>query len=182
MKFTKIKYDGKKLELVWSTSPSPLLEVTNSIESKLEPVAAFPNAMAAFVPMVITMLKLPPEWLSGLSVTGVSLSEDKDERRGVVLTARRPIEQANQAPLILNTPYLKEPLEAKEENAVGYWPSGMAEAIEAAETAARKFLGGERAQTEMKLEEKSDDPPTPLFADDLKRGRAHIPGQSSASA
>jgi hypothetical protein len=165
-----------------------MVDVEHTLTSKAAPAPGFWDAMRAFVHLVMEIIEVPEAWEHGencMSVTGISLSEDKDGRRGLVITARKPIVQANNAPLIMNTPYLKEPLEPKEENAVGFWPDGMKEALTDLQTAAQEFADGKRAQTELPLDgEPAADLETPPlegadakpFSETLKEGRAELPG------
>lgn len=148
MKFSKIKYDWKKVELSWTTKEKGA-EIAHHLTSSARPAPAFTGAMRRFVPIVLSLLELPDSYDDGLQVTGISLNvEENDGRRGVVITSQKKLEAAN-APLVLNTPHLREPVKDEEVDQPGFFPDEMEDAITHAERAASEYLEGKRAQGDL---------------------------------
>lgn len=148
MKFSKVKYDGKKVELSWTTKEKGA-EIAHHLSSSSRPAPEFTGAMRRFVPIVLSLLELPDSYDDGLQVTGISLNEEEnDGRRGVVITSQKKLEAAN-APLVLNTPHLREPVKDEEADRPGFFPDEMEDAIAHAERAASEYLEGKRAQGDL---------------------------------
>jgi hypothetical protein len=64
------------------------------------------------------------------------------------VTCLKKLTQAN-APLVVNTPHLREPVEDREFGETGFFTDGMAEALLEAENQAEAYVGGKRAQGEL---------------------------------
>ena len=148
MQFTKIKYDGKKVELSWTTKTEHE-KIEHHITSDESPDVDLVTALRRFVPHVVDLLHVPEQWGRDLRVTGLSLTEEEDGAEGVVITARTPL-PATKAPFQFNLPYLKENPEGKE--LPGFFRDGMGDDLSAARAAAERFVKGERAQQKLALE------------------------------
>lgn len=147
MNFRKIKTNGVKVELEWTTEVGSD-ETEHRLTSFAEPHPDLVSALAAFVPIVIRLLGVHPEWSEGLTVSSISINTEDDGRIGCVVTCLRTLPLCN-APLVINTPHLREPREDAEDGRRGFFVEGMAEAIDEAQTQAAAYLKGKRAQTEM---------------------------------
>lgn len=148
MRFSKIKYDGKQVALVWTTKKPKAGGATEEVVHHLtcgeHPVPAFARALQAFVPFVLTTLELPRDYGEGVKVTGLSINEEeKDGRLGLVATCQKKLELTN-APVIFNTPHLRERLD--EEMDAGFLPSSVVDLIDAASNCAHRYVEGERQQ------------------------------------
>lgn len=144
MRFRKIKYNGKKVHLEWSTdSGDAVIEHTLDCESK--PEQDLPDAMQAFVPQVVDLLELAEGYDEGLRVTGISINYESSGRRGVVITSLKELDDFT-APLVLNTPHLKEP--DLDDDDSPSWPGGWEELLKAAEAAAKGYVEGKRQPKE----------------------------------
>ncbi len=148
MKFSKIKWDGACIELAWTTKLDGAGEITHSLKSYDTPRPEFVDAMRAMVPHVLEVLELEDAgWENDLTVSGLSINvEDGDGRRGLVCTCRRALGIAN-APLIINTPHLREFMD--DEQLKGFIPDEMLSAMEQVEREAALYLKGKRAQADL---------------------------------
>lgn len=147
MKFSKIKWDGACIELAWTTKLDGAGEVTHALKSYDTPRPEFVAAMRALVPHVLEVLELDQAgWEDTLTVSGLSINEEDDGRRGLVCTCRRALGIAN-APLIINTPHLREFMD--DEQLKGFLPDDMLAAMAAVEQEAALYLKGKRAQADL---------------------------------
>lgn len=137
MHFSKIKSDGKTVELVWST-----VERTDTIEHRLSsgepPRRELKEALADFVPQVLRMLELPDSYEHGLLVTGLTIKDGKDDDgRALIVTCQKSIDDSD-APLILNTPLIP-----------GADVGALSSLVDQAEDAAENYRVGRRAQGDL---------------------------------
>lgn len=147
MKFSKIKFDGITVELHWTTELDGGGIIKHSLESTDAPRPEFVAAMRAMVPHVLEVLELESAgWEDTLSVSGLSINEETDGRRGLVCTCRRSLEIAN-APLIINTPHLREFM--GDDQLKGFLPDAMLLACTECEREADLYLRGKRAQGDL---------------------------------
>lgn len=115
--------------------------VLKSIE---RPAPEFDAALRAFVDLVLALLHLPDTYRENLQVTGLSINyEDADERMGLVVTCQKHLPEAK-APLILNTPHLRQALDGEVDP--GFFIKGMEDALEVAIGEAKAFINGRREQ------------------------------------
>lgn len=142
--FTKIKWKpGEKLELQWVESVGEgKTAIVHQLASVEEPAAALPECLQAFVPEVLKLLRLPATYADDMSVTALTINYEDDDRMGLVVTCLKQLSSTN-APLVLNTPHLRE----ADNDAVGHFlPARMVQLLEDAKVVAERFLLGERAQ------------------------------------
>lgn len=147
MTFSKIKFDGVFVELTWTSKLDGSGEVVHTLKSTDTPRPEFHAALKALVAPVLEVLELENAgWEDSLSVSGLSINEEEDGRRGLVCTCRRPLDVAN-APLIINTPHLRE---FRDDEALkGFMPDELYSAMEAVEKEAAHYLQGKRAQADL---------------------------------
>ena len=146
MKFTKIRSTEKGgVELAWTEKDAD--GGTKSVEYNCpqKPLADLTDALKAFGPYVVVLIGAP-DWLGGLKVNGISLNEEKGNRRGLVVSAILPIERASNRPLVLNTPQMKERGEGQSEDSTGIFEDSILGLIAATEKAATAYFKGEREQ------------------------------------
>lgn len=149
MKFTKIKWDGKRVELHWTEKRGPTTDVDQVLKSFDQPSPKFRAVFTNFASIVVQFLELPESWLTELRVTGLSTNEEEgDGRAGLVITSVKNVEGAN-SPLVLNTPHLREAVKGDEMERDGFMTSEMMEAMSDAWNAAEAYLKGEREQRDM---------------------------------
>ena len=147
MNFSKIKWDGACVELVWDTKLDGAGEITHTLKSYDTPRPEFVEAMRAMVPHVLEVLELEHAgWEDSLTVSGLSINEEEDGRRGLVCTCRRALDIAN-APLIINTPHLREFRD--DEQLKGFLPDDMLVQLTKCEVEAALYLKGKRAQGDL---------------------------------
>ncbi len=147
MKFSKIKWDGACVELQWTSKLDGAGEITHALKSYDTPRPEFVEAMRGMVPHVLKVLELEAAaWEDTLTVSGLSINQEDDGRRGLVCTCRRALDIAN-APLIINTPHLRESRD--DEQLKGFLPDDMLAAMEAVEQEAALYLKGKRAQGDL---------------------------------
>lgn len=147
MKYRKIKYNGFKVELVSVTRKSDGAETEIKASSPGVPRPEFVRAYEAFKPKALELLELDG-YEKGFKVIGLSINEEEgDGRCGIVVTCAKSLEATN-APLILNTPHMREPVGADDTGA-GFMPAGWLDLILAIQEEAQKYDDGEREQAEM---------------------------------
>jgi hypothetical protein len=159
VRFSKIKYnpDKAKVELHWTTEEDGAA-VEHILTSDSKPQPELPIALDAFREHVIELLQVGDAWLPvSLIVTGISLNEGEgeDPRRGIIITCRRALEKAH-APLMFNTPHLREATESSPLGTPGVFLDYMDDAIAQAEKAAAAYVHGHREQ--LSIFEKGTDP------------------------
>ena len=157
MKFSKVKYDGKKVELLWTEKQPGGTKIEHNLTSGQAPEKRFKDAIDEFVSFVREILELPAEYtMDGFRVTGVSTNEEEgDGRAGCVITSQKKLAATN-APLVINTPHLREPMEGDaNQDGPGFFIAGMEEAIEELHTCARRYVDGEREQRDLFEEKKA---------------------------
>jgi hypothetical protein len=155
MFITAIRYvDGKETRIEWTDD----LENESAEHKKVSrqaPETNFVESLTAFVPLVARACKMPVAWEEGLSVTGLSFSEQKAKgggtRMGVIVVCRYTPEDAFTSPIFLNTPLLREPIEDAEVGKAGFIPADWDDAIEEVKKQAIRFLQGKRFQAELPL-------------------------------
>jgi hypothetical protein len=144
MRFTKIKYDGKQVELAWSEKKKST-EIIHTLSSKEQPDKELGDSLSAFADFVERICQLPHAWMANVRVTSISVNvEEKDGRLGLVITSQKKLIDAN-SPLVINTPHLRQALKLGEEGP-GFFLVAMEDAIERAESAALGFVQGKRMQ------------------------------------
>lgn len=155
LRFKKIKYNGEKVVLHWTTS-KVMEEVAHELISTQTPHPRLVDTLAAFVPEVLDLLELPADYDVGLRVVGLSINTQEDGRRGLVVTCLKALEGA-QGPLVLNTPNLPEPGDDAQQPSL---PSTMLRLMERAEREAEAFVNGKRAQVDMFADADEREPAT----------------------
>lgn len=146
MKITKIKRQPNSVTITRVDAQGPN-ETEITLRSFEQPAASFDDALRAFVDLVLTLLKLPDAYRENFRVTGLSVNyEEADERMGLVVTCQKQLPDAN-APLVLNTPHLREPIEG--ETGPGFFIAGWESALDTALGEAVKFVNGTRAQRDL---------------------------------
>jgi hypothetical protein len=145
VKFDKIKVTDEGVFLDWK-------RVGDGEEEDVKwhadeaPVETFTAAMQAFRPYIADLLGLSTAWAEELRITTLSLSVDSENRRGLIVTAVKPIAKASGRPLVLNTPLMKERHENSSPEASGIFEPETMVLIAKAEMEAFKYRKGERAQ------------------------------------
>lgn len=143
--YRKIGFKDGAVTLRWEVMRRGGTETQKSeLESKDPPLASFHEALAAFGPWVADALELPSA--DGLSVRSVSINHEED-RRGFVVTCLRALPATFNAPLVLNTPHLREL--GDEEFGPGFADDDLVALVDALEKEADRYLKGERQQGEL---------------------------------
>jgi hypothetical protein len=149
--FTKIVANQKHVALHWSSrkkSADDVEEITShELQCQAKPRPSFDTALQAFKPFLLKILGAPASWSEGTTVTGISLNKEEDGRRGVVITASRKCPHGA-APIAINTPHLREPIDDKDAGS-SFFLEGMADAIDVMYQEAQKYLEGDRQQGEL---------------------------------
>src|SRR3954469_8185416 len=98
--FQKISGSAKHVALRWTTTEGSS-EISHELESDEAPRPAFVKALGAFLGFVIRICELEPEYKEGMEVTSLSISRNaKSGRLGLVITAKKPVDQSN-APFLI---------------------------------------------------------------------------------
>lgn len=143
MIFSKIKHNKGQTELVWSDSRDNGTTFEHTMRSSDEPRKEFVDAMHNLSDYVLKVCEFEPTYREGLTVIGVSFSENDTQGLGITVTALKKLEGRN-APLVINTPFI-----GQDDEHAGGWPLGTKRMIDTLETEADKFRRGDRAQSSM---------------------------------
>lgn len=142
MLFSKVKFDGQKVHLVWHTKSGDDT-VKHELESFDLPEQEFADALASLKAPLLDLLGLPSEYADmGLDVTGVTIKHDDERGVGCVVTAQKNLAAAP-SPLILNTPYLA----SGDENFP--LPFAIAGTLDDVQAMAARYVQGKRAQGDL---------------------------------
>lgn len=144
MRFTKIKCTAKVVELAWATKkPGGDIESVE-FESPEKPLGELPDSLQQFAKYVGDLIDAPDQWDGEMVVTSLSISETKDGRRGLIVTATRKIEKASNRVLVINTPLMNERGENTSDEASGIFDDDVLEMIAHAEACAARYHAGAR--------------------------------------
>jgi hypothetical protein len=168
MRFSKIKYNGEKVELEWTIREEDGTETGCHLVSREKPMPPFRTAMEAFVPLVAKLLGWTANYAKeGMYVTGLSINTEdakKGGARGLIVSGRKDLEGAR-APFFFNTPHLREAPPESEKGTPGLYGQEWAVALEEVEKQATLYQKGEREQTEMfSGDEETDEVPAGVGA------------------
>ena len=144
MRFKKIKFDGDTVTLVTFDARAKW-EKEETVTSREAPHPDFIAALGALVEPVLDLCELPEDYGLGLTVRGVSFSEDDDGNRGAVVTSLKTLDTVS-APMALNTPHVSERANNDGECSM---PPALDRALRALEREAYGFLQGKRAQSDL---------------------------------
>lgn len=142
MDFTKIKRKDGAVLLEWTTTNGDDSRRT-TLTSTDEPEPEFTDALQAMALHVCRLLDLPDEYAEGMTVSGVSISRNDHQGRGIVVTCLKTLGKTN-APLVINTPHLPEENEHGPEI-----PSDMLRALDELEARAVRYHNGHRMQADL---------------------------------
>jgi hypothetical protein len=156
MNITKVSINKKGVHLEIEKADGKGGTETTSFDCKSEPLGVFADAMQGLKPFVLKLLTgaIVVE-ADKLKLTTVSLSEMKDGRRAVVFSGVVAVPGVNNNPLVINTPLVAEladGAQASEDHVT--IDDTVDELLDTLLEHARDYYGGNRGQTEMKLEAK----------------------------
>lgn len=145
MRFTKIKWNGKQVTLAWKHRGSDTESTASEMTCSDFPRAEFAEALQEFAKHIASLISAPVEWIDRMTVTTLSISyKGEGEARGLVVSASLPLEDSN-APFVINTPHLKEPVaDIGEEGST--LPSGMVALMDRMFGLAEQYRLGTREQ------------------------------------
>lgn len=149
MRFNRMSITKRGVELNYELRDQHKLEEIKAFSAE-PPLSSFSDAMQAFCPFVIGLLEIPENWREDLTITTLNLSEDKNGNRGLIVTAVKPVANAYDRPLVLNTPLVREGGDDPSEEAC-VLADEVLELIALAESEAEaeRYLNGEREQREL---------------------------------
>lgn len=116
-----------------------------SLKTKEEPLPSFNIAVEAVRKAAMEMILAPDDW-SSTRLSGMSINYEGDDRFGVVVTLLVDID-GFAAPLVINTPHLRQEL-PDDEGGI-FMPEDFQADVEVLRDEAMKFLAGERAQANL---------------------------------
>lgn len=156
MKFRKIHSDGKKVRLNWTTQDGETT-IHHSLESDELPPPELDLALNKLSQSAGDLCDMPKNYAVGFRPVAVSIDYKEDGRRGLVVSLRRNVEEAN-GPLNIATPRIQE-LKDEEAGVSSAVVDDLMDCLDAIEVAATAVAKGARAQTAMF--EQPDEEPEP---------------------
>lgn len=155
MRFTKIKNSRLNITLEWETKAGDVDVIKHSMTSYSRPEPEFTEALQAFVGPVMNLLELPSGFDEDLEIIGLSINyeggweDDELPRRGLVVTCLKKLDRAY-APLVLNTPHLREFMEGDPDGDDNhYLPPEFLSRLHEIQMRARRFIDGKREQGDL---------------------------------
>jgi hypothetical protein len=152
IRFTKIKYDGSKVQLLYERERKEGDPDEFSLHSGDNPAPEFDQALQALAVDVASICELGAEAAQKLKVRGVTLTYAHDIL-GACVTALKSLVTAN-SPLVLNTPHLPSmAYSGNGDDPNPVLPDGMVVRLDALTAQAKRYLDGDRAQGSLFSEE-----------------------------
>lgn len=148
----KMRRSAKKLSFTYLNG-----EEEHSASYKDNPLPSFGPALDALAPLVCELCELPRDYMTGLTVSGLTLAES-GKVECVTIVAKKEI-AGNSRPFNIATPLI--PIDQPEEGDGAHLTIAQAILVETAIAEARKYIRGERSQGQMKLaaeESKEEEP------------------------
>lgn len=147
MRFSKIAITKAGVHLVRQTRDANGTVEEIDLSSPERPLASFTDALQAFTSYITDLLPfaLDPD---EMTVTTLSLSEDKNGLRGLIVTTLVPVPKAYDKPVVINTPLVREGGEQAAEDAF-VLSDDVLQLIALAEDEATRYAKGERVQGEL---------------------------------
>lgn len=158
----KMRRSAKKLSFTYLNG-----EEEHSASYKDNPLPSFGPALDALAPLVCELCELPRDYMTGLTVSGLTLAES-GKVECVTIVAKKEI-AGNSRPFNIATPLI--PIDQPEEGEGSHLTIAQAILVETALEEARKYIRGERSQGQMKLtpeESKEEETDGEAEADDGK--------------
>lgn len=189
MRFSKIRVNDKGVQLLWTTTDANGTTTTHDLTSAEKPTPDLPEALDAFREYVMDLLELPAKWRDQIRITTLSISDDKETNtRGLMVSATKKIAKASGRPLSITTPHMREGAEDSTAK-TGILEEEILELIAKAETAASRFVKGERAQGEIFPSDASAPPaagaegtaPPAAGEDDVSKARKRRPAKNAGT-
>lgn len=162
MMFTKIRCTKDGVELQSKIQLDGGAGEARTFTCSEPPLPELPASLQAFKSFILSLVPLRDQdkldeenrpcgrVLDDLTVTSIHLDEEsKTKRLGLIVTAVLPIEDANNRPLVINTPRLREWEGDGTPQPKGTFGDDIARMIDAAQDAARDYYSGKRGQAEM---------------------------------
>jgi hypothetical protein len=149
MRFSKIAMNSKRVLIEYrgeGTNPKDSIATTHTSIQK--PKAEFTDALSAFKTFVQRLTGTTAKWMEDVTVTAVHLSEQRGGRRGLMISASRPVADTN-APFAFTTPIMTEVGDDDESSGTLGWPRGLDEAVTKLQAAASHYIAGDREQGDL---------------------------------
>lgn len=149
MRFLKIKFSKGKVRLEYEVKSKKGDMDEFYIACSDEPRPEFKDALAALKTDVLNMCELPEDYLTRISVNGVSFSYGGDaEVMGATISASMSLRKSN-VPLNLNTPHKPSEPYAESGDGADLLDDECVERLERLIEEAEEYVGGRRAQGEL---------------------------------
>jgi len=107
MRFRKIRWNGKVVELKWETTNEQGDTEKHEIVSHDVPTSDFTKAMQKLAAPMCELLRGGGEFAKGLTIRSVAIDYNDEEHRGLVISGVADIRGSN-APFSPNTPRILE--------------------------------------------------------------------------
>lgn len=151
MNLTKVKIKNNETEIHYGNNVGKGNNKTTIFKSWEKQSPEFLNCLQGLKPYLLGVLDLPEEYGEGMTITGLSLKEEKQdgedfENFGVVISAVKKLENFN-ASACINTPYIPP---CRNKNTVTIMDEDLGEEIRKIIGFCERFISGkERAQGEL---------------------------------
>jgi hypothetical protein len=142
MRFTKIRYADKTVTLAWEEK-TDRRAITTEESCAEEPAPEFDKALKSMGGFLRELTGIKDKvWLEKAEVVSVRVNYSKEDRRGIIISVKRPVEASN-SPVTLSTPLVWEPDDAD---------LPVFQALDELVEQAAAYQKGARAQQELSLD------------------------------
>jgi hypothetical protein len=149
MMFSKIALNSKRVLVEYrGEGTNPKDQIAMSHRSVQRPKQEFVDALTAMKAFVQRLVGTTTKWMEDVTVTAVHISEQRGGRRGVMISANRPVADTN-APFAFTTPIMTEVGDEDESSGALGWPAGLDEALTKLQAAASHYVQGDREQGDL---------------------------------
>jgi hypothetical protein len=149
MHFSKIALNAKRVLIEYrGEGTNPKDQIATSHRSVQRPKQEFVDALAAMKAFAQRIVGTTAKWMEEVTVTAVHISEQRGGRRGVMISATRPVADTN-APFVFTTPIMVEVSDDDESSGALGWPAGLDDALAKLQAAASHYVQGDREQGDL---------------------------------
>ncbi len=149
MRFTKIKYDGRRISLNYEKLRTDAEPDKFFLESNEKPLPSFNAALQKLKEHIVEICEFEHKYMSSIEVRSVTFSYGgENDTMGATITGLKTLGTAN-APLVINTPHLPEEDYSGNNPGAHILTMYCVNDLKALTEEAQRYLDGEREQESM---------------------------------